>query len=158
MHVSYGNTTNLNSEAMSYNTWTLPNSVVQSKSPMKMHIPKNNLIPSRGVSFKTIAKSTVHFQIKGREWRSIAWWVDSQRDMRRGRQRVRLREVQIFLLENFVLKKNGECEREEEEGAHVRGYWRKGANLIGTLQSTMTSVGPCVLEGCQWNCFSIVYL
>jgi hypothetical protein len=42
--------------------------------------------------------------------------------MRRGRQRVRLREVHIFLLENFVLKKNRECEREEEEGAHVRGY------------------------------------
>jgi hypothetical protein len=57
------NKINLNSEAMSHNTCTLPNSVVWSKSPIKMHI-KKTFNPSRGISFKTRVKSTVYFQIK----------------------------------------------------------------------------------------------
>jgi hypothetical protein len=40
---------------------------------------------------------------------------------------------------------------EEEEGASVRGYWRKGANLIGGMQSTMTSASPRVQKGRQWS-------
>jgi hypothetical protein len=40
-HNEIDNKFNLNSEAMSHNTCTLPNSDIRSKSPIKMHISKN---------------------------------------------------------------------------------------------------------------------
>jgi hypothetical protein len=68
------NKINLNSEAMIHNTWTLPISVIRSRSPIiNAHSEKINFNPSRGNSFKTRVKSMVHLQIKGREWRSIPW-------------------------------------------------------------------------------------
>jgi hypothetical protein len=39
----------------------------------------------------------------------------------KGRRRVRSREGQNFMVENFVLKKKRECEREKEERTPVRG-------------------------------------
>jgi hypothetical protein len=68
---------------MIHNTWTLPNSVIQSKSPKNAHSEKI-VNPSRGISFKIRVKSTVHFQIKVREWRSIHWWINSRIDTRPG--------------------------------------------------------------------------
>jgi hypothetical protein len=49
----------------------------------------------------------------------------TERYRTRGCQRVRSREVQILVVESFVLKKNRECEREEEEGAPMRGIDRR---------------------------------
>jgi hypothetical protein len=60
----------------------------------------------------------VHFQIKGRERRSIPWLIDSQRDIGRGgggRRKVRSKEVRILKVESLVLKKKRECERDERE-------------------------------------------
>jgi hypothetical protein len=41
--------------------------------------------------------------------------------------------VPSLVVESLVLKKKRECEREEEEGAPVRGYRYKGASYAGAL-------------------------
>jgi hypothetical protein len=122
-HNEIDNKFNLNSEAMSHNTCTLPNSDIRSKSPIKMHISKkHNINPSRGISFKTRVKSMLHFQIKGRWWRSRTWGIDSRRDMRPGGVGGWDRERDEILWERALCWKNKrEWEREEEEGGLVNG-------------------------------------
>jgi hypothetical protein len=69
---------------------------------------------------------------------------------------VRSREGQIFIIENFVLKKKRKCERGGRRGTREE-VMKEGrqlvdmqdTNLIGVLQSTVASVGPYVQKECQ---------
>jgi hypothetical protein len=59
----------------------------------------------------------MHFQIKGRERRSIHWLIDSWRDIGlEGRRKVRSREVQIIKVESLVSKMKKKCDSEEGKG------------------------------------------
>jgi hypothetical protein len=50
-----------------------------------------------------------------------------------GRQRVRSREVQILMVERWLLKKKKNVIGRKKKGAPVMGYRQKGARYDGTL-------------------------
>jgi hypothetical protein len=60
------------------------------------------------------------------EYTLMNWFTDKYETG--GRRRMRLRNVQILVVESFVLKKKREYETPEEDGAPVRVYWRNDAS------------------------------
>jgi hypothetical protein len=68
----------------------------------------NNFNPTRGNSFKNRVQSTMHFQIKGREQRSIHWLIDSRRDIGPGKgENGRENALTIFARISFYSVGNG---------------------------------------------------
>jgi hypothetical protein len=66
---------------VSYGSKTMSHMIINHKCTFQKI---NNINPTRGNSIKNRAQSTVHFQIKGRERRSVPWLIDSWRDIGSG--------------------------------------------------------------------------